>query len=38
MKSRRLILLGLVAEMEKRIAYELLVGMPEGKKSIGRPI
>jgi hypothetical protein len=37
-KSRRMRWAGLVARMgEKRNAYRLLVGKPEGKRPIGRP-
>jgi hypothetical protein len=37
-KSRRMRWTGLVARMgEKRNAYRLLVGKPEGKKPLGRP-
>jgi hypothetical protein len=37
-KSRRIRLAGHVALMgEKRNAYRLLVGRPEGKRSLGRP-
>jgi hypothetical protein len=37
-KSRRLRWAGHVARMgEKRNAYRILVGMPEGKKPLGRP-
>jgi hypothetical protein len=37
-KSRRMILPGYVARMgEKRNAYRILVGKPEGKRSLGRP-
>jgi hypothetical protein len=38
-KSRRMRLAGHVARMEeKRNAYRLLVGKPEGKRPLGRPI
>jgi hypothetical protein len=38
MKSRRMRLAGHVARMgEKRNAYRLLVGKPEGKRPLGRP-
>jgi hypothetical protein len=38
MKSRRLRWAGHVARMgEKRIAYRILVGNPEGKRPLGRP-
>jgi hypothetical protein len=37
-KSRRMRWAGYVARMgEKRSAYRLLVGMPEGKRPLGRP-
>jgi hypothetical protein len=37
-KSRRMLLAGHVARMgEKRNAYRLLVGKPEGKRPLGRP-
>jgi hypothetical protein len=37
-KSRRMRLAGHVAQMgEKRNAYRLLVGKPEGKRPLGRP-
>jgi hypothetical protein len=37
-KSRRMRLMGHVARMgEKRNAYRLLVGKPEGKRPLGRP-
>jgi hypothetical protein len=37
-KSRRMIWAGHVARMgEKRNAYRILVGEPEGKRSLGRP-
>jgi hypothetical protein len=37
-KSRRKRWAGIVARMEeKRKAYRLLVGKPEGKRSLGRP-
>jgi hypothetical protein len=37
-KSRRLRWAGHVARMgEKRNAYRILVGMPEGKRPLGRP-
>jgi hypothetical protein len=37
-KSRRMRWAGHVARMgEKRIAYRLLVGKPEGKRPLGRP-
>jgi hypothetical protein len=35
-KSRRMIWTGHVARMEKRNAYGLLVGKPEGKNALGR--
>jgi hypothetical protein len=38
MKSRRMRWVGHVAQMgEKRNAYRLLVGKPEGRRSLGRP-
>jgi hypothetical protein len=38
MKSRRMRWAGHVARMrEKRNAYRVLVGQPEGKRPIGRP-
>jgi hypothetical protein len=37
MKSRRMRWVGHVARMEKRVAYRLLVGKPEGKRPLGRP-
>jgi hypothetical protein len=38
MKSRRMRWAGHVARMgEKRNAYRILVGMPEGKRPLGRP-
>jgi hypothetical protein len=38
MKARRIIWAGHVARMgEKRNAYRLLVGKPEGRKRLGRP-
>jgi oligoribonuclease (3'-5' exoribonuclease) len=38
-KSRRMRWAGHVARMgEKRNAYRILVGEPEGKKALGRPI
>jgi hypothetical protein len=38
MKSRRMRWAGHVTQMgEKRNAYRLLVGRPEGKKPLGRP-
>jgi hypothetical protein len=38
MKSRRMKWVGHVARMEeKRKAYRLLVGKPEGKRPLGRP-
>jgi hypothetical protein len=38
MKSRKMRLVGNVARMgEKRNAYRLLVGKPEGKRPLGRP-
>jgi hypothetical protein len=36
-KSRRMRWAGYVARMEKRNAYMILVGKPEGKRSLGRP-
>jgi hypothetical protein len=37
-KSRRMRLAGHAARMgEKRNAYRILVGMPEGKRPLGRP-
>jgi hypothetical protein len=36
-KSRRMRSVGYVARMEKRNAYRLLVGKPEGKRPLGRP-
>jgi hypothetical protein len=37
-KSRRMIWAGYVARMwEKRNAYRILVGKPEGKRPLGRP-
>jgi hypothetical protein len=37
-KSRMMILAGHVAQMgEKRNAYRILVGQPEGKRPVGRP-
>jgi hypothetical protein len=36
-KSRRMRWAGHVARMEKRNAYRLLVGKPEGKRPLGRP-
>jgi hypothetical protein len=36
-KSRRMRWAGHVARMEKRNAYRLLVGNPEGKRPLGRP-
>jgi hypothetical protein len=37
-KSRRMRWTGHVARMrEKRNAYRILVGMPEGKRPLGRP-
>jgi hypothetical protein len=37
-KSRRMRLAGHVARMgEKRNTYSILVGKPEGKRSLGRP-
>jgi hypothetical protein len=37
-KSRRMGWVGLVARMrEKRNAYRILVGNPEGKRPLGRP-
>jgi hypothetical protein len=36
-KSSRMRLAGHVARMEKRNAYRLLVGKPEGKRPLGRP-
>jgi hypothetical protein len=36
-KSRRMRWAGHVARMEKRNAYKILVGMPEGKRPLGRP-
>jgi hypothetical protein len=38
-KSKRMRLAGHVARMEeKRNAYRILVGKPEGKRPLGRPI
>jgi hypothetical protein len=37
MKSRRMRWTGHVARAEKNNAYRLLVGKPEGKRSLGRP-
>jgi ribosome biogenesis protein Tsr3 len=38
MKSRRMTWAGHITRMgEKRNAYRLLVGKPEGKRSLGRP-
>jgi hypothetical protein len=38
MKSRRMIWAGHVEQMgEKRNAYRILVGKPEGKRPLGRP-
>jgi hypothetical protein len=37
-KSRRMRWVGHVARMEKRNAYNLLVGKPEGRRPLGRPI
>jgi hypothetical protein len=37
MKSRRMRWAGHVAFMERRSAYEVLVGKPEGKRPLGRP-
>jgi hypothetical protein len=36
-KSRRMMWAGHVARMEKRNVYRLLVGKPEGNRSLGRP-
>jgi hypothetical protein len=36
-KSRRMRWAGHVARMEKRNTYRLLVGKPEGKRTLGRP-
>jgi hypothetical protein len=37
-KSKRIRWVGHIAQMgEKRIAYRLLVGKPEGKRPLGRP-
>jgi hypothetical protein len=36
-KSRRMRWAGHVARMKKKIAYRILVGKPEGKRSLGRP-
>jgi hypothetical protein len=36
-KSRRIRWAGHVARMVKRNAYRILVGMPEGKRPLGRP-
>jgi hypothetical protein len=36
-KSRRLRYEGHVARMKKRNAYRILMGKPEGKRSLGRP-
>jgi hypothetical protein len=37
-KSRRMRWAGYVASMrEKRMAYRILVGKPEGKRPLGRP-
>jgi hypothetical protein len=38
MKLRRMRWVGHVARMGKRNAYSLLVGNPEGKRPLGRPI
>jgi hypothetical protein len=35
-KSKRVRLVGYVAPMEKRNAYKLLVGKPQGKRPLGR--
>jgi hypothetical protein len=37
-KSRRMRWAGHVARMEKRYAYRILVGKPEVKRPLGRPI
>jgi hypothetical protein len=37
MKPRRMRWVGHVARMEKRNAYRILVGKPEGKRPLGRP-
>jgi hypothetical protein len=37
MKARRMRWAGHVAQMEKRNAYRLLVGKPEGRRPLGRP-
>jgi hypothetical protein len=37
MKTRRMRWAGHVARMEKRNAYRLLVGKPEGRRPLGRP-
>jgi hypothetical protein len=37
MKSRRMRLAGHVTRMEKRNAYRLLVGKPEGRRPLGTP-
>jgi hypothetical protein len=37
MKSRRIRWTPYVARMEKRNAYRILVGKPEGKRPLGRP-
>jgi hypothetical protein len=37
MKWRKMRLAGHVARMEKRNAYRLLMGKPEGKTPLGRP-
>jgi hypothetical protein len=36
-KSRRMRWAGIVARMEKRNAYMIFVGKPEGKRPLGRP-
>jgi hypothetical protein len=36
-KSRRVRWVGHAARMEKRTAYRILVGMPEGMRPLGRP-
>jgi hypothetical protein len=36
-KSRRMRWVGHVVRMEKRNAYRLLVGKPDGKRPLGRP-
>jgi hypothetical protein len=37
MKSRRMKCAGYVARAEKRNAYRILVGRPEGERPLGRP-